>query len=374
MTEAALFDTGPPRARRPAILPDRKEHLMPQPMRLALIAPPTTVPPSSLGGLDMVRTLADGLAERGHHVTLIGGALGALRPARYVVVDTDPGDPGADGELVDDLHAVGAGKALEALDVQAVSDHTAGYAPASDRRLPTVRTVYRPASAVPAVAAPPAPGGLVAVSRHQRRHALGLGGLGRCWLDVIAPGIPFAQHPLSMAHDGPCLYLGPLLPGHQVEVAVAAAHQTGRPITVADTHPTDETRVWAEVRLRPLLGHDDQLLEQPSPQQRGELLQTACCLVAPLPYQTAFSLEVVQALAAGTPVAGLIETVAAEQVLHATSGWLARTPADLPRAIGQAAGLEPRRARAQAARRFDAEVMVANYEAVLSLLVHGRHG
>ncbi len=344
---------------------------MPQPMRLALIAPPTTtVPPAALGGLDLVRALAQGLADRGHHVTLIGAALGDPAAARYAVVDTDPtGQPPADAELVDYLHAVGAGKALEALDVQAVGDHTAGYAPASDRWLPTVRTVYGPAPTQPAAPQPPGPGGLVAVSRHQRRGALGLAGLARSWLDVIAPGICFDQHPLSLAHDGPCLYLGRLLPGHHVEVAVAAAHHAGRPITLADTHPTEESRVHAEVRLRSLLGRGDRLLDRPSPAERHKLLGTACCLVAPLPHQTTFSLEVVEALAAGTPVAGLTETVAAEQVLHATSGWLARTPADLPQAIAQAARLDPQRVRAQAARRFDASVMVGNYEALFAALL-----
>ncbi len=61
----------------------------PAPMRLALIAPPTaTVPPSALGGLDVVRWLAEGLADRGHEVTLIGAGLQGLTADRYAVVDT----------------------------------------------------------------------------------------------------------------------------------------------------------------------------------------------------------------------------------------------------------------------------------------------
>lgn len=43
-----------------------------RPLRLALVASPTAmVPRSALGGLDMVQWLAEGLASRGHHVTLI---------------------------------------------------------------------------------------------------------------------------------------------------------------------------------------------------------------------------------------------------------------------------------------------------------------
>ncbi len=80
---------------------------------MALLAPPTaTVPPASLGGLDQVRWLAEGLAEQGHQVTLIGADLGGLASGGYVVVDTDPtGGERASAELIERLHAEQAGKA-----------------------------------------------------------------------------------------------------------------------------------------------------------------------------------------------------------------------------------------------------------------------
>jgi hypothetical protein len=47
-----------------------------QTLKVAAVAPPTaSVPPASLGGLDQVRRLAEGLAERDHQVTLIGAGL-----------------------------------------------------------------------------------------------------------------------------------------------------------------------------------------------------------------------------------------------------------------------------------------------------------
>src|SRR6266511_4836212 len=64
-----------------------------QPLRVALLAPPTaTVPPSGLGGLDQVRWLAEGV---------------------YALIDTDPrGGQRASAEIVERLHAERAGKAL----------------------------------------------------------------------------------------------------------------------------------------------------------------------------------------------------------------------------------------------------------------------
>src|SRR6266536_2960636 len=172
-------------------------------MRLALIAPPTqTVPPAALGGRDQVRRLAAGLADAGHHVTLIGAGLGGLGAGRCAVVDTDPtaGQHAQDG-LIDHFHAVQAGKIVDVLDVQAISDHTrGGYLPASARRLPTAQTVYAPP---PPRWSPPGPRlpahvGLVAVSLHQQRHAPGLP-----WWDVIYPAIPLAEHRCQ-----------PTMPGH----------------------------------------------------------------------------------------------------------------------------------------------------------------
>src|SRR6266498_566086 len=98
-----------------------------QKLRVALIARPTAaVPPCSLGGLDHVRRLAEGLAERGHQVTLIGAGLGGLVGAGYSVIDTDPvGGQRASAEIVERLHAERAGKVLELLGgVDVVSDHT----------------------------------------------------------------------------------------------------------------------------------------------------------------------------------------------------------------------------------------------------------
>ncbi len=343
----------------------------PAPMRLALIAPPTaTVPPSALGGLDVVRWLAEGLAGRGHEVTLIGAGLQGLTADRYAVVDTDPAaGPRAPAALADHRHAEAAGKVVDQLGVHAVGDHTrTGYLPAADRVL-TARTVYGPAAGTAGLVPQPGHVGLVAVSDQQRRHAFDTLEALLHFIGVVAPGLPFAERPLSLEHDGPAVYVGPLLPGYGVEEAVGVAHQAGRPVVLANTRPGAGARAWAGARLRPLLGGGDRLLGEVSPPERWELLATACCLLAPTWREATFSLAAVEAMACGTPVVGLVETVLAEQVRDGTSGLLARSMADLPHAVERAAALEPAKVRAEAARRFDAAVMVVGYEALFQRLV-----
>ena len=339
-----------------------------QKLRVALIAPPTAaVPPCSLGGLDHVRRLAEGLAERGHQVTLIGAGLGGLVGAGYSVIDTDPvGGQRASAEIVERLHAERAGKVLERLGgVDVVSDHTrAGWQPVGEHSLKatTVRTSYRMA-AEERKPAPRTPGrvGWVAVSEHQQRNAPGMP-----WAEVIHPGIPVGQHPLNPSHGGPCVYLGPLLKGHGAGLALEAAHRAGRPIVLAGTQPSPRATAYTELELWPQLASDDELLESMSSLEQWELLTSASCLVAPLHPGVAYSLEVVEAMAYGTPVVTMVGTVGAELVSHGVSGLVLSDRVLLPGAISKAERLDPRRVRAHAASRFDLRGMVSAYEWLLT--------
>ncbi len=342
-----------------------------QALRVALIAPPTaSVPPASLGGLDQVRWLAEGLAERGHQVTLIGAGLGELATGGYAVIDTDPtGGQRATAEIVERLHAEQAGKVLEQLgSVDVVSDHTrTGWLPPDPQRLDarTVQTSYRPVAGL-WEPAPRVAGhlGWVAVSQHQQRNAPGMP-----WAGVIHPAIPVGEHVLSFEHAGPCVYLGPLLDSHGAGLALAAAHTAGRSIVLAGTQPGARATAYTEVELRPRLAEGDVLLERVGLLERWELLARACCLVAPLHPQVAYSLEIVEAMAYGTPVVTLVGTVGAELVSHGVSGLVASDPVPLAGAISKTEPLDPRRVRAHAASRFDLRGMVSAYEWLFTQLV-----
>jgi hypothetical protein len=333
-------------------------------LRVALLAPPTTtVPPASLGGLDQVRWLAQGLAERGHQVSLIGAGLGGLTGGHYAVIDTDPtGGQRAAPEIVERLHAEQAGKALERLGaVEVVGDHTrTGFLPAggTSLRARTVQTSYRPLLG----RWPPAPRaaarlGWAAVSGHQQRRAPG-----RPWVGVVYPAVPVGEHQLSPNHDGPCVYLGPLLERDGAGLALASAHRAGRPVVLAGTAPGAAATAYAEVQLRPRLGSGDVLVEQVGLLERWDLLASACCLLAPLHPGLPYSLEVVEAMAYGTPVITTIGTVGAELVCHGVSGLVLGDLTALPEAIATAARLDPALVRQHAAGRFDLPGMVDGYE------------
>jgi hypothetical protein len=350
-------------------------------LRVALVAPPAAaVPPSGLGGLDQVRWLAEGLAARGHQVTLIGADLGWLPGGGYHVVDTDPaGGHRESAEEAQRWHAEQAGKALEYLagsEVEVVSDHTrTGWLPASGASLdlPTVQTSYQPPDHDDdwrSLAHRPGHLGFVAVSVYQRYHwRRPWNRRGPGWVGVIHPAIPVGEHLLGMGHTGPCVYLGPLTERDGAGAALEAAHRAGWPIVLAGTDPSPMATVYAEVALRPRLDDRDELMEVVSPLERWELLARASCLVAPLSAQVAFSLEVVEAMAYGTPVVTLVDTVGAELVSHGLSGLVVEDQAALPAAILRSVRLSPRRTRDWAASRYDLVGMVSAYEWLLTKLL-----
>jgi Glycosyl transferases group 1 len=342
------------------------------PLRVALIAPVTSaVSVSDLGGLDQVRWLADGLAGRGHQVTLIGADLGGLARAGYAVVDTDPaGGRRASPEVAERWHAEHAGKVLEYLggmDVDVVSDHTrTGWLPAGGMSvdLRTVQTCYQPLVSDQGLARRTGHLGRVAISAHQQHRSPSAP-----WTGVIHPAIPVGEHLLSFEHTGPCVYLGPLLENHGPGLALEAAHQAGWPIVLAGTTPSEQATAYAAAELRPALDQGDELLVEITVLERWELLARASCLVAPLHPEAPFSLEVVEAMAYGTPVVTRVGTVGAELVNHGLSGLVVDDQAALPQAIVRAARLNPQRVRDWASSQFDLLGMVSAYEWLLSRLV-----
>jgi len=143
----------------------------------------------------------------------------------------------------------------------------------------------------------------------------------------------------------------------------------GVPIVLAGTEPSARATAYAEVELRPRLAEGDVLLEQVSLLEWWDLLADACCLVAPLNAQVAFSLAVVEAMAYGTPVVTMVGTVGAELVSHGVSGLVLDSPDVLAEAIGKASRLDPARVREHAAGRFDLPRMVDAYERLFVRLV-----
>jgi len=160
------------------------------------------------------------------------------------------------------------------------------------------------------------------------------------------------------------LYLGRISPHKGTHIAIDAATAAGRPLTIAGSWTIPEERQYFEARIRPRLGHDDNVtwVGVVGFDRKVSLLAESACLLFPACWDEPFGLVLVEAMACGTPVVALAAGAVTELVVDGVTGIVCQSEADLSAAIGQAARLDPCRCRAHVEAHFTADRMAAAYE------------
>ncbi|GAA3686036.1 glycosyltransferase family 4 protein [Arthrobacter ginkgonis] len=188
-------------------------------------------------------------------------------------------------------------------------------------------------------------------------------------LGVIHNGIPLHQwDPTAPRRAGQAVWTGRITPEKGTHVAIAAARRAGVELTLAGPiHDPEYFSLMIEPELDASIryaGH----LDHPS---LRTLLSGAEVLVASPLWEEPFGLNVVEALASGTPVAALPAGAMTEIISPAAGVVASRADAEaLAEAITAARRL-PHGAVALAAQRFSIEHMVERYEAELLRLAGG---
>jgi glycosyltransferase involved in cell wall biosynthesis len=165
---------------------------------------------------------------------------------------------------------------------------------------------------------------------------------------------------------GLAVWAARITPEKGLHLAIDAARQAGMqfefagPISHSDYYADEiAPRLGRDVRYRGHLGHSE----------LRRLMSSGSVFVASPLWAEPFGLSVVEALAAGTPVAAFANG-AMPEIVTAANGALARetTVKSLAGAI-RTASLRDRRATLQSSKRFDFETMIDGYERVLRTLV-----
>jgi glycosyltransferase involved in cell wall biosynthesis len=342
-----------------------------EPLRIGVVAPPFySVPPPGYGGIERVcHALTNGLADRGHDVTLIGvGARGVT--CRFFATRSHPHPEGTEQDVdVEVVHAARAAGLLAALDLDIVHDHSrAGPLTAGGRQAATVMTVHGPVT--PGTdqrdfyEALSAHVSLVAISPAQRRDAPDLP-----WRATVPNGICVEDFVFRAAKDDFVLYLGRMNAQKGVHIAIDAARQANRPMIIAGDWTVPSEREYAEREVRPRLSADATWVGEVKGTERTDLLSRARCLLLPTLGPEPFGLVVVEAMASGTPVVGLRRGSLPDLVVDGETGVLCDQVEDLPAAIEAAGVLSSARCRAHVQQHFSAERMVRGYEQVYASLV-----
>jgi glycosyltransferase involved in cell wall biosynthesis len=336
-------------------------------MRVAIVAPLwERVPPRGYGAVEThLGSLADGLVERGHSVTLFASGDSITKARLRAVCRRSLNE---DLEL--NTYEQEAYRLLRLVDVRreshsfdAIASHTRlTLAFLGDGDTPLLHTVHgrltpdnvRVLRCFPAVP-------LIAVSNAQRATAPQIKYKGTIYPGVDLRLLPFRARPASPPY---LAFLGRLTHSKGAHVAIEVARRAGIPVKLAGrVKPQD--RPYFEDRIRPELdGRSVEFLGELGPAGRSELLGGAVATLFPSLLPEPFGLVLAESLACGTPAIALAGG-AEREILTPTSGVIAQSVLDMVTAVANVATLDRRACRKRVEHCFAAPRMVDDYEAAL---------
>jgi len=343
------------------------------PSRVLQIAPPWfAVPPSGYGGIEwIVASLADGLVQAGHDVTLHAAGGSVTKAMLQTVFDTAPslhiGDPWYEA-----THAVAAYIDPNRFDI--IHDHTGAIGPAiaaviTDRP-PVVNTLhgawtdanerlYRAISDRLA---------LVAISHDQASRTP----QGVRVTEVVHNGIALERYPFQASKEDFLLFVGRASADKGPEVAVEVARQVGLPLVMAIKVNEPLEIEYFKTMIAPAMhGADVDVRTGVEHDEKVDLMGRARAVLVPIRWDEPFGLVMAEAMACGTPVVAYRRGAAPEIVVDGLTGYLIE-PGDLgafARATRAVDTIDPAACRRQVEDELSAERMVERYVALYERLL-----
>ncbi|MEV8531591.1 glycosyltransferase family 4 protein [Streptomyces sp. NPDC051211] len=333
-------------------------------LEIAMVSTPWFgLPPTAYGGIEsMCADLVDGLVELGHKVTVLGVGVNGTK-GDFIATDVTPqGDRRLGRSGPDVLHAARVGQVLRTLRPDIVHDHsTAGPLQAGQRPVPTVVTAHGPVSGEIGDYYRALAGSvnLVAISRAQQEQAPDL-----AWSGQVHNAVRTLDHPFREQKGDRVLFLGRIAADKGVHLAIDAAREAGRAITIAGMCNDPEEQPYFETEVVPRLGEDAQWVGEVDYHAKRELLADARCLVFPICWEEPFGMVMIEAMACGTPVVALRRGSVPEIVEHGVTGYICDHPSELAHAIQSVDRLSARDCRRRVLDRFDVTGMAAAYESL----------
>jgi glycosyltransferase involved in cell wall biosynthesis len=329
-------------------------------MRICIIAPPwVPVPPPRYGGTEaVVDSLARGLVGCGCDVLLVTTGDATCPVERSWLFEAAVGtNAGVAAELA---HVVHAYQVAESWGAQVVHDHTlAGpFLGRARTSIPIVTTNHGPFDAhdlEPIYRALAPDVAVVAISESQAAAADGIRIAG-----VIPHGVELDRYPVGAGGAGAAC-LCRMHPDKGIDAACRIARAAGIPLRIAAKMHEPLELEWFEHAVRPLLGGDVEYLGELGFDEKLELLGSSSCLLNPIRWQEPFGLNMVEALACGTPVVSRACGAAREIVDDGRTGFLRGTDDELADALAWLPALDRADCRAAVEQRWSAERMVRDH-------------
>jgi glycosyltransferase involved in cell wall biosynthesis len=339
-------------------------------VRIAEIAPPWyTVPPAGYGGIELVVSLlADGLAERGHDVTLFASGGSSTKATLVSPLEEAPDAALLGNVWFDTHHALATYSQVQDFDV--VHDHSGIIGPALGAMLggdpPIVHTLHGPWTE---------PSRRLYSLLHERLHLVAISDAqrndfpGLRYAGTVYNGIDLASYPYREDKDDYLVYIGRANPDKGPARAIEVARRAGLPLAMIVKKAEPFERAYWDEMVAPLLFDGVEVYEQVSHEVKAELLGRARAMVFPIDWPEPFGLVMVESMACGTPVVTCPAGAATEIVVDGVTGYLRESIDELAEAVLNVDVLSARACRTRVEDHFSAGAMVDGYDRILAEIV-----
>jgi glycosyltransferase involved in cell wall biosynthesis len=335
-------------------------------MRIAQVSPPwVAVPPKGYGGIEwIVADLADGLADRGHDVTLFATGDSETRARLEYAIEEAPGPRFNNSIWHDVVHQLHVHRDVSRFDLIHQHSFWSGLVGAMHLPVPVVHTLHRSFTEQMRRLYEPIADRVwfVALSEAQRRAMPNLRYAG-----VVHNGIRPERYPLSEIKEDFLLFLGRTNPDKGPRRAVEAARAAGKPLvmSVKMAEPVEEDH-WRD-EVEPLLGEDVTVLSEIGHDRKVDLLQRARAVLFPIGWEEPFGLVMAEAMACGTPVIATPRGAVPEVIEDGVTGFVvpvdgyADATAGVVKRLGE---IDPKACRRRVEDLFTVDRMLDGYERV----------
>jgi len=338
-------------------------------MRIAQFAPIwIPVPPRTYGGTEfVVSELTEGLAARGHEVTLFASGDSTTRarlisPWPAALWRAKLGSPHAVWSLhLDNL--------LEHQDEFDVIHNHCGfyiYPLAKFIRKPIINTLHRPlAPEDHKVFSRFSESHYVPVSRDQMesvpklRHAR-----------LIYNGIPTERFIFNANPSDYLLWISKIIPSKGVLDAIRVAKLSGKHLKIAGNIVGEENERFFKYEVQPLIdGEQIQFVGEADFEAKVALFRNAKALLCPFTRREPFGLVMTEAMACGTPVIGFGNGAIPEIVEDGVTGFVVDTVEEMAAAVGRLGEIKRAACRQRVEENFSVKRMIDEYEDLCGKLI-----
>ena len=196
-----------------------------------------------------------------------------------------------------------------------------------------------------------------------------------CWVGNVHHGLPLELYPRPSYGDGGgyLAFLGRMSRAKRPDRAIEIARRAGMRLKIAAKIEGDDNAYFHET-IEPLLGDDVEFIGEVDEAGKAKFLSGAAALLFPIDWPEPFGLVVIEAMAFGVPVVAWREGAMPEIIDDGETGFVVDTIEAAVEAVQECATLDRNHIREVFERRFDADRMVAEYEAIYAGLLAGAKG